>query len=106
MKETTISQDEAVQIMRLWQEERRPAEVRLRFSQGLIQTHPGYVMVEPEGKVVIAHVVSKNHFLTTVLDLFAFDSIKLIESGNAITFAEPVDSPDTFRSVTIACRQE
>jgi hypothetical protein len=80
-------------------------EVLVRFSDGLMQSHPGRVTLEPEGQVVIAHVVDKDHYLTTVLDVFAFETIKLSKTENAMTFEEPFAASDTFKSVTIACRK-
>jgi hypothetical protein len=57
MQEKIINRDEAARTIKLWQDEGRDVEVRLRFSQGITQTHPGYVTMEPDGRVVVAHVV-------------------------------------------------
>ena len=104
MHERIINKEEAERIIRSWQEDRFPVEVLIRFSQGLTQSHPGQIRLEPEGQVVIAHIVDKDHYLTTVVDLFAFETILLSEMENAITFEEPFSSAETFRSVTIARR--
>ena len=104
MKERNISEAEAQRVIRSWQEDRSPVEVLIRFSQGLTQSHPGQVRLEPEGQVVIVHLIDKDHYLTTVVDLFAFETILLSEMENAITFEEPFSSAETFRSVTIARR--
>ena len=106
MNERQIDETEAAEILRYWQEEQRPVEVIARFGQGVIQSHPGRITLEPEGQLVVADVIDKDHYLTTVLDLSAFESIKLSEMENALTFWEPIATPDTFRSVTIACRRE
>ena len=106
MNERQIGEKEAAEILRYWQEEQRPVEVITRFGQGVTQSHPGRVTLEPEGQLVVADVIDKDHYLTTVLDLFAFESIKLSETENAMTFEEPFATLDTFRSVTIACRKE
>jgi hypothetical protein len=105
MEAKIINRDEAVQTIKLWQDENRDVEVRLRFSQGIMQTHPGYVAVESDGRVIVAHVVNRNHYYTTVIEISAFDTIKLIESESAIIFAEPQDDSRTFESVIIACRK-
>ena len=104
MNERNISEAEAERIIRSWQEDRFAVEVLIRFSQGLTQAHPGQLRLEPEGQVVIAHIVDKDHYLTTVVDLFAFEVIRLSEMESAITFAEPFATAETFRSVTIARR--
>lgn len=105
MQEKEIGEEDAIEIIKLWHEEERPVEVLVRFSDGLMQSHPGRVTLEPEGQVVIAHVVDKDHYLTTVLDVFAFETIKLSKTENAMTFEEPFAASDTFKSVTIACRK-
>ncbi|MEW6128346.1 MAG: hypothetical protein AB1757_15005 [Acidobacteriota bacterium] len=105
MQERVISTQDAEQIIRNWQEEQPAVEVLIRFSQGLTQTHAGQVRLEPEGQVVIAHILDKNHYLTTTLDIFGFERIRLSEMSNAITFEEPFASSGTFRSVTIARRR-
>jgi len=105
MKESEIEHEEALRILKQWQEKSRTVEVRLRYSQGLIQSHSGYLMVEPEGQVVIAQVTDSDHFFTTVVDVSAFGSVKVIESGNAISFAPLFEPPETFWAVTIACLQ-
>jgi hypothetical protein len=104
MLERSISEEEAERIIRSWHDEQLPVEVLIRFSQGLTQSHPGQLRLEPEGQVVIAHVVDNNHYLTTMLDLFAFETIRLSKMENAITFEEPFASAETFQSVTIARR--
>jgi hypothetical protein len=101
MRDEQISESEALKYMRGWQSEGTLVEVVIRFSQGLTQTHAGRLTVEPEGQVVIAHVVGKDHYLTTILDVSSFDSIRLLESMGAITFSER-ERVGTFRSVTIA----
>jgi hypothetical protein len=106
MQEKIIKRDEAMQTIKLWQDEGRDVEVRLRFSQGITQTHPGYVRVEPDGRVVVAHVVDRDRYYTTVIDPSTFTAIKLIESESAIIFAEPQEYWRTFESVIIACRKE
>jgi hypothetical protein len=68
----------------------------------LIQRYSGYATVEPEWQVVIAQVADRDFFFTTVIDVFQFDSIKMIESGNAITIAAPVDSPESFWGLSTA----
>jgi hypothetical protein len=60
--------------------------------------------LEPEGQVVVAQVVDRDHYLTTRLDTNAFETIRLSETENVMTFEEPF-AADTFRSVTIACRK-
>lgn len=104
MKERTISKAEAERIIRSWHDEQFPVEVLMRFSQGLTQSHPGRIRLEPEGQAVIAHIVDKDHYLTTVVDIVAFETIRLSEMENALTFEEPFASVETFRSVTIARR--
>jgi hypothetical protein len=101
MRDEEISESEALKYMRGWQSDGSPVEVVIRFSEGLTQTHAGRLAVEPEGQVVIAHVVGKDHYLTTVLDISSFDSIRLLESMGAITFSER-ERIGTFKSVTIA----
>jgi hypothetical protein len=106
MQEKTITRDEAIRTIKLWQRERRPVEVRVSFSGGVTQTHPGRVTVEPEDRVVVAHVANRDQYLTTVIEVSAFDVVYLIESENAITFAEPpIDIRGPINAVTIACRQ-
>lgn len=105
MKEFKIDHEEALKILKQWQEGNRKVEARLRYSEGLIQSYSGYVTVEPEGQVVIAQVADRDFFFTTVIDVFQFDSIKMIESGHAITIAAPIDSPETFWGIRIACLQ-
>jgi hypothetical protein len=105
MKEFKIDHEEALKILKQWQEGNRKVEARLRYSEGLIQSYSGYVTVEPEGQVVIAHVADRDFFFTTVIDVFQFDSIKMIESGAAITIAAPIDSAKTFWAIAIACLQ-
>ena len=102
MLDRIINIEEAQRIVRSWQNEHLLVEVLVRFSQGLTQSHPGTVRFEPEGQVVVAYVINKDHYLTTVLDMFAFESIRLSEMANAITFEEPFESSGTFQSVTIA----
>ncbi|HWN98960.1 MAG TPA: hypothetical protein VNS63_06770 [Blastocatellia bacterium] len=106
MNERQINQNEAAEILGYWQEEQRPVEVIARFSQGVTQSHPGRLTIEPEGQLVVADVIDKDHYLTTVLDLFAFESIKLSEMENAMTFEEPFAASNTFKTVTIACRMQ
>ena len=101
MRDEQISESEALKYMKGWQSDRIPVEVVIRFSDGLIQTHAGRLTVEPEGQVVIAHVAGKDHYLTTVLDVSSFDSIRLLESTGAITFSDH-SRPGTFSSVTVA----
>jgi hypothetical protein len=105
MREFRLDHEEALRILKQWQEGNRKVEARLRYSQGLIQSYSGYVTVEPEGQVVIAQVAGRDFFFTTVIDVFQFDSVKIIESGAAITIADPIDSPGTFWGITIACLQ-
>jgi len=105
MNERQIDQNEAVEILGYWQREARPVEVVIRFGQGLIQAHPGRVTVEPEGQLVVADIAGKDHYFSTIVDMFAFDKINLSESGNVITLEEPYSAIETFRSVTIACRE-
>ena len=104
MQERIINEEEAERIIRLWQNERFPIEVLIRFSQGLMQAHPGQIRLEPEGQVVIANVTDKNHYLTTMLDIFAFQTIRISEMDNAITFEEPFAPSETFQSITLARR--
>jgi hypothetical protein len=106
MQEKIINRDEAVQTIKLWQDEGREVEVRLRFGQGVTQTHSGYVTVELDGRVVIAHVVDRNHYYTTVMELSAFNAIRLSESESAIIFAGPQENGRTIESVIIACRKQ
>jgi hypothetical protein len=106
VQEKIIDRDKAVQTIKLWQNESRAVEVRLRFSHGITQTHPGYVTVELDGRVVVAHVVDRNHYLTTVIELSTFNVFKLIETENAITFSEPLEDSGNFESVMIACREQ
>jgi hypothetical protein len=54
--------------------------------------------------VVIAAVVDKNQYLTTTLDIFAFETIRLAGMGNALTFEEPYAPAETCLSITIARR--
>jgi hypothetical protein len=105
MQERQISEQDALKIIRQWCEEQRPVEVLIRYSEGLMQSHPGYIRLEPEGQVVVAHVVDKDHYLTTLLDVFAFERIRLSETEKAMTFEEPFAASETFKSVTIACRK-
>jgi hypothetical protein len=105
MQEKIINRDEAMQTIKLWQDEGRNVEVRLRFSQGITQTHPGYVRIEPDGRVVIVHVADRDSYYTTVIEPSTFKVIKLIESESAIIFAEPQEHRRTFESVIIACRK-
>lgn len=104
MKERIINDEEAERIIRFWQQAPFPVEVLIRFTQGLTQSHPGQIRLEPEGQVVIAQTLDKNHYLTTMIDLFAFETIRMSEMDNAITFEEPYAPSETFRSVTIAQR--
>ncbi|MCI0488137.1 MAG: hypothetical protein L0229_16235 [Blastocatellia bacterium] len=106
MPETKINDAAAAQIIQSWQAEQRPVEVLIRFSQGMVQSHPGYITYEPEGRVVVADVVDKDHYLTTVLDLSAFETIKLSETESALIFEEPSATSRTFESVTIARRKQ
>jgi len=101
MLDEAISKGEALRIMRGWQADGREVEVLVRFSEGLTQTHSGRLTVEPEGQAVIAQVAD-TQYLTTTLDLGAFDSIRLLESMGAITFSEPEQPHRTFKSVTVA----
>ncbi|HKF56600.1 MAG TPA: hypothetical protein VKJ45_14175 [Blastocatellia bacterium] len=101
MHDEEISESEALKYMRGWQSDGSPVEVVVRFAQGLIQTHAGRLAVEPEGQVVIAHVQGKDHYLTTVLDVSSFDSIRLLESTGAITFSDR-NHNGAFKSVTVA----
>lgn len=105
MRQRIIRANEAMEIIGSWQKEERPIEVLVRFSQGVRQAHPGRVTVEPEGSVVVADIVNQDHYLTTVVDIMAFETIKLSETGSAIIFEEPFATSGTFRSVTIACRE-
>jgi hypothetical protein len=105
MNERPIDESEAVEVLRCWQEEQRPVEVIMRFGQGVTQTHPGRVTMEPEGQVVVADVLDDDNYLTTIVDIFAFESIKLSESESVMTFEKPYSPAVTFSSVTIACRQ-
>jgi hypothetical protein len=66
MKEFKIDHEEALKILKQWQEGNRKVEARLRYSEGLIQSYSGYVTVEPEGQVVIAQVADRDFFFTTV----------------------------------------
>ena len=104
MQERVISANKAREIAELWKEEKRPVEVLVRFSQGLTQSHPGRLTIEPEGRIVVAHIVDRNHYLTTVLDVMDFETIKLSETASIMTFEEPFSSSGAFSSVTIACR--
>ena len=106
MQEREISQNEAAEIVALWQREGSPVEVLVRFSQGLMQAHPGQVTLEPDLRVVIAYVADKDHYFTTIVDMTGFESVRLIESESAITFVDPIGSDQTFDSVTIACRKK
>jgi hypothetical protein len=106
MQEKIIDRDKAVQTIKRWQDETRAVEVRLRFTEGITQTHPGYVTFEPDGRVVVAHVIDRDHYFTTVIELSTFSEIKLIESESAIIFAGPSEDSGTFESVMIACRQQ
>lgn len=105
MRERILSEDKAREIIGLWQAEERPVEVLVRFSQGLRQSHPGRVTIEPEGQIVVADIVDKDHYMTTVLDITAFETIKLSETESVVTCEEPFDTSGTFRSVTLACRE-
>jgi len=101
MRDEEITESEALRYLMAWQSDGTLVEVVMRFSQGLTQTHSGRLTVEPEGQVVIAHVAGKNDYLTTVLDVSSFDSIRLLESLGAITFSER-ERIGPFKSVTIA----
>jgi hypothetical protein len=101
MRDEQISESEALNVMKRWQAEGHEVEVVLRFSEGLTQTHAGRLTVQPEGQAVIAQI-SSNQYFTTVLDLSAFDSIRLLESTGAITFLEREQPQNTFKSVTVA----
>lgn len=105
MKENIIDHEEATKILARWQDERRLVEVRLWFNQGIVQTHSGYVAVEPESRIVVANVESRDRYFTTVFFATDFDEAKAIESENAITFAVSQPTPATIRAITIACRQ-
>ena len=102
MRDEEISESEALKYMRGWQSDGSAVEVVIRFSEGLTQTHAGQLAVEPEGQVVVAHVVRKDRYLTNVIDISAFDSIRLLESTGAITFSMRDRVPSTFKSVTVA----
>ena len=104
MQEKIINQDKAAQALKLWQNEDRTVEVRIHFSQGITQTHPGYVTVEPDGRVVVAHVVDRDHYLTTVIELSTFKVFKMIESENAIIFTQPQEPPSAIESVMLVSR--
>ena len=106
MKDKVINQDEAAQTLMLWQQEGRVVEIRLRYRQGVTQTHSGCVTVEPDGRVVVADVESRDRYFTTVLLISAFGLIKLSDNENAITFTESRPSSGTFKAITIACRQQ
>lgn len=105
MEERTIELDKAVETIRRWQEEGRSVEIRLRFRQGITLTHPGYVTIEPDGRAVVAHVVDRNHFFTTVIALSSFKELRLLESESAITAVGGEGDANVFEAVTIACRQ-
>ena len=60
MKEFKIDHEVALKILKQWQEGNRKFEARLRYSEGLIQSYSGYVTVESEGQVVIAHVADRD----------------------------------------------
>ena len=64
-------------------------------------THSGRLTVEPEGRIVIARIGGKDDYLTTMLDVTRFDSIRLLESIGAITLVDQ-KAFATFQSVTIA----
>jgi hypothetical protein len=104
MQETLINERTALEVLELWHDEGRPVEVLLRFGQGLVQAHSGRITLEPEGQVVVAQVLDRDNYMTTVLDTFAFETIRLSETENVMTFEEPYSS-DTLRSVTLACRK-
>jgi len=101
MRDEQITESEALKYMRGWQSDGSAVEVVVRYCQGLTQAHPGRLAVEPEGQVVVAHVAGRDHYLTTVLDVSSFDSIRLLESTGAITFSE-TGGGGPFKSVTIA----
>jgi hypothetical protein len=61
MKKFKIDHEVALKILKQWQEGNRKVEARLRYSEGLIQSYSGYVTVEPEGQVVIAHVADSDN---------------------------------------------
>jgi hypothetical protein len=105
MREKIINRDEAMRTIKLWQDEGRDVEVRLRFSQGGTESHPGYVRVELDGRVFIAYVAYRDPYYTTVIDLSTFTAFKVLESKSAIIFAEPHEYRRTFESVIIACRK-
>jgi hypothetical protein len=106
MNERQIDENEAVDILSLWHREERPVEVILRFGQGLTQSHPGRVTIQPEGQLVVADITDRDHYLSTILDIFAFENIKLSESENVMMFEEPLSAADRFSSVTVACREQ
>ena len=106
MRDEEISESEALKYMKGWQAEGWQVEVVVRFSEGLTQTHAGRLSVEPEGQVVIAQLAGKGQYLTTVLDVSSFDSIRLLESMGAITFSEREQPRSTFKSVTVAVRSQ
>jgi hypothetical protein len=70
MNERQIDESEAVDILSLWHKEERPVEVILRFGQGLTQSHPGRVTIQPEGQLVVADITDRDHYLSTILDIF------------------------------------
>lgn|SRR5262249_44260999 len=105
MNERQIDKGEATKILSCWQQEQRPVELIMRFGQGLTQAHPGRVAIEPEGQLVVADVTHKDHYFSTILDIFAFEKVKISETENVMTFEQSFASTDTFRSVTIACRE-
>jgi hypothetical protein len=106
MKEKLVDQDEATKTLARWQVERRLVEIRLRFIQGVTQTHSGYVTVEPDGRIVVASVEGRDQYFTTVFFASDFDAIRLIDSENAITFSLSRPTSPVFRAITVACRQQ
>jgi len=102
MKEELISKNEAMKVMRGWQADERSVEVVVRFNEGLTQTHAGRLTVEPDGQVVVAQVINKDQYQTTLVDVSPFDSIRLLESMGAITFTDHDDPHRALKSVTIA----
>ncbi|HMG37093.1 MAG TPA: hypothetical protein VKM94_24395 [Blastocatellia bacterium] len=104
MLQATIERTEAAETFALWHAQRRLVEVRIHFKEGIVQTHPGYVTLEPDGRVVVARVLGANDFFTTVIDLSSYRVINLLESENAITLEHPSNGDGSIKSVTIACR--
>jgi len=106
MKASKINYETMMKTFSIWQEENRAVEVVIRLCQGLTQTHSGYIAVEPDGRIVVAHVVDKDNYFTTVIDASEFDSISMIESENAITFTRESEKISGLKTITIACRQQ